>query len=50
VLELPVRSPHWSRYEVAIDVPEAAHAITLGLALHGNGAAWFGDLGLAAPE
>ena len=48
LVELPVRSPHWRRYEATIEVPEAAHAISLGLVLHGDGTAWFGDLGLAA--
>jgi hypothetical protein len=36
-----VQSPHWDRHEVAIDVPDNAHAI---IVLLGNGAAAFGDL------
>jgi hypothetical protein len=28
-------------------VPTAAHSISIGCALAGNGAAWFGDLELA---
>jgi erythromycin esterase len=47
VLDLPVRSPHWGRYEVVIDVPETAYSLTIGLALFGNGEAWFGDLEVA---
>ena len=43
-----VQSPHWSRYEVALEIPGDAHSITIGLALTGNGAAWFGDLKLAS--
>jgi len=46
MVDRPVRSPHWGRYAVEIDVPEAAHAIFIGLALAGNGAGWFGDLEL----
>jgi erythromycin esterase len=43
-----VRSPRWRRYAVEIDVPDAAPSIVIGLALAGDGAAWFGDLELGA--
>jgi hypothetical protein len=45
-IDRPVRSPQWRSYTVEIAVPEEAHAIVIGLALAGNGAAWFGDLEL----
>jgi hypothetical protein len=48
MIERPVRSLHWTRYSVEIDVPDAAHSIVIGLALAGNGAAWFGDLELTS--
>jgi erythromycin esterase len=43
----PVRSPQWATYLIEIEVPSEAHSITIGCALAGNGAAWFGDLELA---
>lgn len=48
MIEQPVRSPQWQRYAVEIDVPEDAHSIVIGLALAGNGAAWFADIELAS--
>jgi hypothetical protein len=48
MVERPVRSPHWTRYAVEVDVPKDAHSIVIGLALAGNGAAWFADLELAS--
>jgi hypothetical protein len=50
ILERPVRGWNWDRYGVAVDVPEAAHSITIGLAMAGNGAAWFGDVELKSDE
>jgi erythromycin esterase len=46
MVERPVRSPHWTRYTVEIDVPEDASTVVIGLVLAGDGAAWFGDLEL----
>jgi erythromycin esterase len=46
--EQPVQSPQWGTFAVEADVPEAADSFTIGLAMTGNGAAWFGDLELAA--
>ena len=46
--EPPVRCTHWKTYAVEIAVPDDAHTIVIGLALAGNGAAWFGDLALEA--
>jgi erythromycin esterase len=43
-----IRSPHWQTCAVEIDVPQETHAITIVLALAGNGTAWFGDLELAS--
>ena len=48
MIDRPVRSANWSRYTVEIDVPVAAHSILIGLALAGNGSAWFGDLELTS--
>ena len=48
MIDRPVRLPHWSRYTVEIDVPETAYSIVIGLALAGNGAAWFSDLALTS--
>jgi hypothetical protein len=48
MVDRPVRSPHWRRYAVEVDVPEQAHSIVIGLALAGNGASWFGDLELTS--
>jgi erythromycin esterase len=44
----PVQSPQWATFAVEADVPEAADSVTIGLAMTGNGAAWFGDLEFAA--
>jgi hypothetical protein len=44
MLEGPVRSPEWQRHMVEIDVAEAMHSITIGLAFSGNGSGWFGGL------
>jgi hypothetical protein len=41
-----MRSAHWERYQVEIDVPSGADAMTIGLALLGSGTAQFGDLRL----
>jgi erythromycin esterase len=46
--EQPVRSPQWATFAVEADVPDAADSFQIGLALTGNGAAWFGDLALTA--
>src|SRR5262245_36028904 len=43
----PVRSLRWATYRIEIEVPTGAHSISIGCALAGNGAAWFGDLELA---
>jgi hypothetical protein len=48
MLARPMRSPQWANYRIAIEVPTEAHSITIGCALAGNGAAWFGDFELAA--
>ena len=44
----------WTRYEVALDIPEAADDIELGLNLYGPGIAWLDDVTLdivpAAPN
>jgi hypothetical protein len=47
MIETPVRSPQWQTYQIEIEVPTEAHSISIGCALAGNGAAWFGDLELA---
>jgi erythromycin esterase len=47
MIESPVRSPQWQTYQIEIEVPTEAHSISIGCALAGNGAAWFGDLELA---
>ena len=44
----PVQSPRWATFAVEADLPEAADSFMIGLAMTGNGAAWFGDLELAA--
>jgi hypothetical protein len=44
----PVRSPHWTTLAVEADVPETADTFVIGLVVTSNGAAWFGDLELAA--
>jgi hypothetical protein len=44
----PVQSPQWATFAVEADVPEAADSFMIGLAMTGNGAAWFGDLEFAA--
>jgi hypothetical protein len=44
----PVQSPHWATFAVEADVPEAADSFMIGLAVTGNGAAWFGDLEFTA--
>jgi hypothetical protein len=44
----PVQSPQWATFAVEADLPEAADSFMIGLAMTGNGAAWFGDLELAA--
>ena len=46
MVEPPVQSPRWYAYSVEIDVPHDAETILIGLALAGDGAAWFGDLEL----
>ena len=46
--EQPMPSPQWGTFAVEADVPEAADSLTIGLAMTGNGAAWFGDLEVAA--
>ena len=46
----PVRSPQWATYRIEVEVPTEAHSISIGCALAGNGAAWFGDLKLSAPS
>jgi erythromycin esterase len=46
MLERPMRSARWSKYAVEVAVPEEAHTIVIGLALAGDGAAWFADLEL----
>jgi hypothetical protein len=46
IVEPPVRSPRWHAYSVEIDVPDDAETILIGVALAGDGAAWFGDLEL----
>jgi hypothetical protein len=48
MIDRPVRSPHWARYAVEIDVPETAASIVIGLVLTGNGVGWFGDLELGS--
>jgi erythromycin esterase len=44
----PVQSPQWATLAVEADVPETAGTLVIGLVMTGNGAAWFGDLELAA--
>ena len=48
MIEPPVRSAQWQTYAVEVEVPDNADSIVIGLALAGNGAAWFGDLELEA--
>ncbi len=43
-----MQSPQWATFAVEADVPEAADSFMIGLAMTGNGAAWFGALELAA--
>jgi erythromycin esterase len=38
----------WAKYEVVLDVPEKATAITFGLLLKGNGQVWLDDVALEA--
>jgi len=40
----PLQAPQWAIVALEADVPVAAEALTIGLAMTGNGAAWFGDL------
>jgi erythromycin esterase len=44
----PVQSPRWATVAVEADMPETADSVMIGLVMTGNGAAWFGDLELAA--
>jgi erythromycin esterase len=44
----PVKSQGWATFAVEAVVPEAAHVFIIGLAMTGNGDAWFGDLDFAA--
>ena len=46
MVEPSVCLPQWGRYAAEIAVPDEAHTILIGMALAGNGAAWFGDLKL----
>jgi hypothetical protein len=46
MVEPSICSPQWGRYAAEIAVPDEAHTILIGMALAGNGAAWFGDLKL----
>jgi hypothetical protein len=46
----PVQSFQWARVAVEADVPEGADSFVLGLAISGNGTAWFGDLEFATTE
>ena len=46
MVEPSICSPQWGRYAAEIGVPDEAHTILIGMALAGNGAAWFGDLKL----
>jgi hypothetical protein len=48
MIQPPVRSAQWQIYTIELAVPADADSITIGLALAGNGAAWFGDLALTA--
>ncbi|MGE3831925.1 MAG: erythromycin esterase family protein [Parvibaculaceae bacterium] len=41
-----VRDPDWRRYAIAIDVTEATHSITVGMAFSGDGSGWFRELKL----
>ena len=44
----PMQSPRWATFAVEADVPDAADSLAIGLAMTGNGTAWFGDLELTA--
>jgi erythromycin esterase len=44
----PVQSPQWATLAVEAKVPEAAESFMIGLAMTGNGTAWFGALQFAA--
>lgn len=46
ILDRPVRRSTWRSYVVEIDIPDTAPSVVIGLALAGDGAAWFGDLEL----
>ena len=46
MIQPPIRSAQWQTYTIEVAVPDDADTITIGLALAGNGAAWFGDLEL----
>jgi erythromycin esterase len=46
MLDGPVRSSQWQRYNVEIDVIEATHSITIGMAFSGDGSGWFRELQL----
>jgi hypothetical protein len=42
----PLRSPHWERHAIEIDVPDDAQSVVLGFAFTGNGAGLCGDIKL----
>jgi erythromycin esterase len=42
----PVRSSHWMRHSIAVDVPRKAERIQICLVVTGAAAGWFGDLDL----
>jgi hypothetical protein len=44
MLDGPVRSSQWQRYNVEIDVIEITHSITVGMAFSGDGSGWFREL------
>ena len=44
----PVQSPQWATFAVEADMPETADSFMIGLAMSGNGVAWFGDLEFSA--
>ena len=44
MLAPPARLPHWKTAVIELKIPDTAHAIAVGFALAGNGAAWFGDV------
>jgi erythromycin esterase len=46
MVDRPITAAEWRRYEVSVDVPENANTIVYGVAVVGDGAAWFDGVSL----